>query len=140
VAGLDAGADDYVVKPFSPRELVSRIRAVFRRRAPQLAGELLELGPLKLDSARHEVVADGMPVRIGLAEFKLLSFFMAHPDRVFTRTQLLDGVWGDHVFIEERTVDVHMLRLRKALAPHGLQHLVQTVRGLGYRLSLREDR
>src|SRR5512134_1129648 len=137
VAGLDAGADDYVVKPFSPRELVSRIRAVFRRRAPQLAGELLELGPLKLDSARHEVVADGTPVRIGLAEFKLLSFFMAHPDRVFTRTQLLDGVWGDHVFIEERTVDVHMLRLRKALAPHGLQHLVQTVRGLGYRLSLR---
>jgi two-component system, OmpR family, phosphate regulon response regulator PhoB len=139
VAGLDAGADDYVVKPFSPRELVSRIRAVFRRRAPQLAGESIEYGPLKLDSARHELVAAGVPVKIGLAEFKLLSFFMVHPDRVFTRAQLLDSVWGDHVFIEERTVDVHMLRLRKALAPHGLQHMIQTVRGLGYRISQRVD-
>jgi two-component system phosphate regulon response regulator PhoB len=137
VAGLDAGADDYVVKPFSPRELVSRIRAVFRRRAPELAGEPLEVGGLKLDPARHEVTANGAPVKMGLAEFKLLGFLMAHPDRVFTRAQLLDGVWGDHVFIEERTVDVHMLRLRKALAPHALQHLVQTVRGLGYRLSHR---
>jgi two-component system phosphate regulon response regulator PhoB len=137
VAGLDAGADDYVVKPFSPRELVSRIRAVFRRRAPELAGEALEVGGLKLDPARHEVTANGVPVKMGLAEFKLLGFLMAHPDRVFTRAQLLDGVWGDHVFIEERTVDVHMLRLRKALAPHALQHLVQTVRGLGYRLSRR---
>jgi two-component system phosphate regulon response regulator PhoB len=140
VAGLDAGADDYVVKPFSPRELVSRIRAVIRRRAPQLAGELLEVGPLKLDSARHEVTAGGAPVKLGLAEFKLLSFFMAHPERVFTRAQLLDGVWGDHVFIEERTIDVHMLRLRKALAPFGLQSMVQTVRGLGYRLSTQPDR
>ena len=139
VTGLDAGADDYVVKPFSPRELVSRIRAVFRRRAPQLAGEAMEYGPLRLDSSRHEVTAAGEPVKMGLAEFKLLAFFMAQPDRVFTRAQLLDGVWGDHVFIEERTVDVHMLRLRKALAPHGLQHLLQTVRGLGYRLSLRSD-
>jgi two-component system phosphate regulon response regulator PhoB len=139
VAGLDAGADDYVVKPFSPRELVSRIRAVFRRRAPQLAGEVLEYGPLRVDSARHEVTANGSPLKLGLAEFKLLSFFMAHPDRVFTRAQLLDGVWGDHVFIEERTVDVHMLRLRKALAPVGQQGLVQTVRGLGYRLSTRSD-
>jgi two-component system phosphate regulon response regulator PhoB len=137
VTGLDAGADDYVVKPFSPRELVSRIRAVFRRRAPELAGEPLEVGGLKLDPARHEVTANGAPVKMGLAEFKLLGFLMAHPDRVFTRAQLLDGVWGDHVFIEERTVDVHMLRLRKALAPHALQHLVQTVRGLGYRLSHR---
>jgi two-component system phosphate regulon response regulator PhoB len=140
VAGLDAGADDYVVKPFSPRELVSRIRAVFRRRAPQLAGEVLEYGPLRLDAARHEVTAMASPVKIGLAEFKLLTFFMAQPDRVFTRAQLLDGVWGDHVFIEERTVDVHMLRLRKALAPHGVQNLIQTVRGLGYRLSLRADK
>ena len=139
VTGLDAGADDYVVKPFSPRELVSRIRAVFRRRAPQLAGETLEYGPLKLDSARHELFANGTPVKLGLAEFKLLSFFMAHPDRVFTRAQLLDGGWGDHVFIEERTVDVHMLRLRKALAPHALQQMVQTVRGLGYRLSQRVE-
>jgi two-component system phosphate regulon response regulator PhoB len=140
VTGLDAGADDYVVKPFSPRELVSRIRAVFRRRSPQLAGEVLEYGPLRLDTARHEVTANGQAVRIGLAEFKLLTYFMAQPDRVFTRAQLLDGVWGDHVFIEERTVDVHMLRLRKALAPHGIQHLMQTVRGLGYRLSLRADK
>jgi two-component system phosphate regulon response regulator PhoB len=139
VTGLDAGADDYVVKPFSPRELVSRIRAVFRRRAPQLAGEALEYGPLRLDASRHEVTAGGAAVKMGLAEFKLLSFFMSQPDRVFTRAQLLDGVWGDHVFIEERTVDVHMLRLRKALAPYGLQHLLQTVRGLGYRLSLRAE-
>ena len=140
VAGLDAGADDYVVKPFSPRELVSRIRAVFRRRAPQLAGEVLEYGPLKLDTARGDLLANGETIRMGLTEFKILSFFMAHPDRVFSRSQLLDGVWGDHVFIEERTVDVHMLRLRKALAPFDLQHMIQTVRGLGYRLSLRTDK
>ena len=139
VAGLDAGADDYVVKPFSPRELVSRIRAVFRRRAPQLSGEVMEYGPLKLDSARREVLARGQPVKIGLTEFKLLTFFIAHPERVFSRSQLLDGVWGDHVFIEERTIDVHMLRLRKALAPHGLQQMIQTVRGLGYRLSQRAE-
>jgi two-component system, OmpR family, phosphate regulon response regulator PhoB len=139
VSGLDAGADDYVVKPFSPRELVSRIRAVFRRRAPELSGEALEYGPIRIDTARHEVVVDGQPVKIGLAEFKLLGFLLAHPDRVFTRAQLLDGVWGDHVFIEERTVDVHMLRLRKALAPFGVQHMVQTVRGLGYRLSRHAD-
>ena len=136
VAGLDAGADDYVVKPFSPRELVSRIRAVFRRRAPQLAGEVLEVGPLKLDSSRGELLVNGVPVKLGLTEYKLLSFFIAHPERVFSRAQLLDGVWGDHVFIEERTIDVHMLRLRKALAPHGVQQMVQTVRGLGYRLSV----
>jgi two-component system phosphate regulon response regulator PhoB len=139
VTGLDAGADDYVVKPFSPRELVSRIRAVFRRRAPELSGEALSYGPLKLDAARHEILANDQPVRMGLTEFRLLSYFLAHPDRVFTRTQLLDAVWGDHVFIEERTVDVHMLRLRKALAPAGVQHLIQTVRGLGYRLSQRNE-
>jgi two-component system phosphate regulon response regulator PhoB len=139
VTGLDAGADDYVVKPFSPRELVSRMRAVFRRRAPELAGEVLSYGPLKLDAARHEILVNGQPVRMGLTEFRLLSYFLAHPDRVFTRAQLLDAVWGDHVFIEERTVDVHMLRLRKALAPAGAQHLVQTVRGLGYRLSQRNE-
>ncbi len=136
VTGLDAGADDYVVKPFSPRELVSRIRAVFRRRSPQLGAEL-QFGPISLDAAVHEVRVGAEPIKLGLAEFKLLRFLLAHPDRVFTRAQLLDGVWGDHVFIEERTVDVHMLRLRKALAPHGAQHLVQTVRGIGYRLSQR---
>ena len=139
VTGLDAGADDYVVKPFSPRELVSRIRAVFRRRAPQLSGEVIEYGPLKLDAARPELLAQGKHVKIGLTEFKLLTFLMAHPERVFSRSQLLDGVWGDHVFIEERTIDVHMLRLRKALAPHDLQQMIQTVRGLGYRLSQRAE-
>jgi two-component system phosphate regulon response regulator PhoB len=139
VAGLDAGADDYVVKPFSPRELVSRIRAVFRRRAPQLAGEVMEYGPLRLDAARRELLANGKPVRMGLTEFNLLSFFMAHPERVFSRSQLLDGVWGDHVFIEERTIDVHMLRLRRALAPFDLQYMIQTVRGLGYRLAQRAE-
>jgi two-component system phosphate regulon response regulator PhoB len=139
VVGLDTGADDYVVKPFSPRELASRIRAVFRRRAPQHSGEAVEYGPITIDPARHEVRAGGKPVRIGLAEFKLLSFLVSRPDRVFSRTQLLDGVWGDHVFIEERTVDVHVLRLRKALAPFDAQHLVQTVRGMGYRLSTQPE-
>lgn len=135
VAGLDTGADDYVVKPFSPRELVSRMRAVLRRRAPQVAGEALRYGPLTIDPVRHEVSCNGAAIKVGLAEFKLLSFLMSQPERVFTRSQLLDGVWGDHVFIEERTVDVHVLRLRKALAPADVQHLVQTVRGIGYRLS-----
>jgi two-component system, OmpR family, phosphate regulon response regulator PhoB len=139
VVGLDTGADDYVVKPFSPRELVSRIRAVFRRRAPQHSGESVSYGPLTIDPARHEVMVEGKPVSMGLAEFKLLSFLVNHPDRVYSRPQLLDNVWGDHVFIEERTVDVHVLRLRKALAPAGAQHLVQTVRGLGYRLSMRPE-
>jgi two-component system phosphate regulon response regulator PhoB len=139
VAGLDAGADDYVVKPFSPRELVSRVRAVFRRKAPQHSGESLDYGPLTVDPARHEVRVNGKPIRMGLAEFKLLKFLVGHPDRVFSRTQLLDNVWGDHVFIEERTVDVHVLRLRKALMAEQAQHLVQTVRGLGYRLSSRPE-
>ncbi len=139
VAGLDAGADDYVVKPFSPRELVSRVRAVFRRRAPDKSGEALAYGPLAIDLSRHEVSVDGKPVKMGLAEFKLLAFLIGHPERVFTRAQLLDSVWGDHVFIEERTVDVHVLRLRKALATAGAQHLLQTVRGLGYRLSTRRE-
>jgi len=137
VAGLDAGADDYVVKPFSPRELVSRVRAVFRRRAPQHSGESLSYGPLTIDPARHEVLVDGVAVKMGLAEFRLLKYLLGHPERVFSRGQLLDNVWGDHVFIEERTVDVHVLRLRKALAAAGAQGLVQTVRGLGYKLSAR---
>jgi len=139
VAGLDAGADDYVVKPFSPRELVSRVRAVFRRRAPQHSGESLSYGPLTIDPARHEVLVGGKPVKMGLAEFKLLKYLVGHPERVFSRGQLLDNVWGDHVFIEERTVDVHVLRLRKSLATAGAQGLVQTVRGLGYRLSARAE-
>jgi two-component system phosphate regulon response regulator PhoB len=139
VAGLDAGADDYVVKPFSPRELASRVRAVFRRRAPQHSGEALSYGALTIDPTRHEVSVDGKTVKMGLAEFKLLKFLVGHPDRVFSRSQLLDSVWGDHVFIEERTVDVHVLRLRKALMPVNAQNLVQTVRGLGYRLSNRPE-
>ena len=139
VVGLDTGADDYVVKPFSPRELISRIRAVFRRRAPQLSGDSLAYGPLAIDPARHEVTAGGKVLKVGLTEFRLLSFFVGHPERVFSRAQLLDSVWGDHVFIEERTVDVHVLRLRKALAPVNAQHLVQTVRGIGYRLSTQPE-
>ena len=139
VAGLDAGADDYVIKPFSPRELISRVRAVLRRRAPQHSGESLAYGPLTIDPSRHEVLVEGKAVKMGLAEFKLLKFMVGHPERVFSRGQLLDGVWGDHVFIEERTVDVHVLRLRKALSAAGAQGLVQTVRGLGYRLSARSD-
>lgn len=139
IAGLDSGADDYVVKPFSPRELASRVRAVFRRKAPQHSGEPMEYGPLKIDPTRHEVLFDDKPVKIGLAEYKLLKFLIGHPERVFSRSQLLDSVWGDHVFIEERTVDVHILRLRKALAPTGGQALVQTIRGMGYRLSSRAD-
>jgi two-component system phosphate regulon response regulator PhoB len=139
VAGLDSGADDYVVKPFSPRELVSRIRAVFRRRAPEHSGEALRYGPLTIDPDRHLVQVDSRPAKMGMTEFKLLRYLVTYPERVFTRAQLLDGVWGDHVFIEERTVDVHVLRLRKALAPYGVQSLVQTVRGLGYRLSSRSD-
>ena len=135
VVGLDTGADDYVVKPFSPRELVSRIRAVFRRRAPELSGEKLEYGPLRIDPVRHEATVDGKPVKMGLTEFRLVSFLASHPERVFSRAQLLDSVWGDHVFIEERTVDVHVRRLRKALAPTGARQLVQTVRGIGYRIS-----
>lgn len=139
VIGLDAGADDYVVKPFSPRELLSRMRAVFRRRAPQHSGEPLEYGPLRVDPSRHEILVNGAPVTMGLAEFKLLKFLIGYPGRVFSRTQLLDSVWGDHVFIEERTVDVHVLRLRKVLAPVNAQHLIQTVRGIGYRLSTQAE-
>jgi two-component system phosphate regulon response regulator PhoB len=139
VTGLDTGADDYVVKPFSPRELVSRIRAVFRRRAPEHSGEALEYGPLVVDPSRHDILVNGTSIKMGLAEFKLLKFLISHPDRVFSRTQLLNSVWGDHVFIEERTVDVHVLRLRKALAQGNVQHLIQTVRGLGYRLSMRPE-
>lgn len=139
VIGLDTGADDYVVKPFSPRELLSRMRAVFRRRAPEHSGEALEYGPLTVNPSRHEILVDGTSIKMGLAEFKLLKFLIGHPDRVFSRTQLLDSVWGDHVFIEERTVDVHVLRLRKALAQVTAQHLIQTVRGLGYRLSMRPE-
>jgi len=125
--------------PSARGELASRVRAVFRRRAPQHGDEALAYDTLAVDPVRHEVTVDGRAVKMGLAEFKLLRFLVGHPERVFSRSQLLDSVWGDHVFIEERTIDVHVLRLRKALAPAGAERLVQTVRGLGYRLSARGE-
>ncbi len=135
VVGLEAWVDDYVTKPFSPRELKARIKSVLRRRAPEAAQEMLTVGPLTLDPAAHRVTASGASVELGPTEFRLLKFFMARPERVHSRTQLLDQVWGDHVYIEERTVDVHIRRLRLALEPHGLQHMIETVRGSGYRLT-----
>jgi two-component system phosphate regulon response regulator PhoB len=135
VAGLDAGADDYITKPFSTQELLARIRAVLRRRAPEQASERVTVGPLVLDAVAHRVTWDSQPVRLGPTEFKLLNYLMHHPERVHSRAQLLDKVWGDHVFIEERTVDVHVKRLREALGPGGA--LVETVRGAGYRLTAR---
>jgi len=136
VLGLEAGADDYVTKPFSPRELLARIRAVLRRRRPEVGEEVLEAGGLKLDPAARRVLAQGRVVSLGPTEFRLLQFLMAHPERVHSRAQLLDRVWGDHVFVEERTVDVHVRRLRAALEPYGLSGLIQTVRGAGYRFSV----
>jgi len=133
VQGLEAGADDYVTKPFSPKELVARVRAVLRRRAPHLAGEAVEIGTLALNPATHRVLASGQPIELGPTEFRLLFFFMTHAERVYTRAQLLDEVWGDHVFIEERTVDVHIRRLRAALEGSGNHERVETVRGTGYR-------
>jgi two-component system phosphate regulon response regulator PhoB len=137
VAGLEAGADDYVTKPFSPRELMARIKAVLRRRSPQLTDEVVETAGLRLDPVSHRVSAEGQPLQLGPTEFRLLHFLMTHPERVHSRTQLLDQVWGDHVFVEERTVDVHIRRLRKALETSGHDRLVETVRGSGYRLSPR---
>lgn len=135
VAGLEAWVDDYVTKPFSPRELKARIKAVLRRRAPEAAQEVLEVGTLRLDPATHRVTADGRPVNLGPTEFRLLRFLLARPERVHTRMQLLDQVWGDHVYIEERTVDVHIRRLRLALEPFAQDGLIETVRGAGYRLA-----
>jgi len=139
VTGLESGADDYVTKPFSPRELLARIQAVLRRGRPQASEEMIEAGGLKLDPSTHRVYAEGKLVSLGPTEFRLLHFLMAHPERVHSRDQLLDQVWGDHVFVEERTVDVHIRRLRAVLEDSGLDRLVQTVRGSGYRFSLAED-
>ncbi|KAB2310072.1 phosphate regulon transcriptional regulatory protein PhoB [Betaproteobacteria bacterium SCN2] len=138
VAGLDTGADDYITKPFSPRELVSRIRAVLRRRAPQMTEEPAEISGLRLDPASHRVTGNGKALELGPTEFRLLHFFMTHPERVYSRSQLLDQVWGDDVFVEERTVDVHIRRLRLALEVSGHDGLVQTVRGAGYRFSAQQ--
>lgn len=134
VSGLDAGADDYITKPFSTQELLARIRAVLRRRAPEKTEETVTLGGLLLDGAAHRVSWQGKPLKVGPTEFKLLHFLMQHPERVHSRQQLLDRVWGDHVFIEERTVDVHVKRLREALGPTA-GALVETVRGAGYRIT-----
>jgi two-component system phosphate regulon response regulator PhoB len=141
LAGLDGGADDYLTKPFSPKELLARMRAVLRRRAPQALDEAVVVAGLTLDPATRrvtrEVSGTSIEAKVGPTEFRLLHFLMTHPERVHSRTQLLDRVWGDHVFIEERTVDVHIKRLREALAPLQCAHLVETVRGAGYRLAPR---
>lgn len=133
--GLDTGADDYITKPFSTKELQARIKAVLRRRAPEITDDAIEYHGLNLDPASHRVTGKGKGLEMGPTEFRLLHFFMTHPERVYSRTQLLDHVWGDHVFIEERTVDVHIRRLRAALEPARLEAFVQTVRGAGYRFS-----
>jgi two-component system phosphate regulon response regulator PhoB len=133
VAGLQSGADDYITKPFSPRELEARIQAVLRRRAPNVSSEAVEVEGLLLNPATRTVSGGGVALKMGPTEFELLHFFMTHPDRVYSRTQILDHVWGDHVFIEDRTVDVHIRRLRDALEPSGHDALVETVRGAGYR-------
>lgn len=135
ILGLESGADDYITKPFSPRELMARIRAVLRRRTPQMSDETVRVDGLELSPVTHRVTANGENVELGPTEFRLLHFFMTHTERVYSRAQLLDQVWGDHVFVEERTVDVHIRRLRQALEPSGLDVLVQTVRGSGYRFS-----
>lgn len=136
VAGLDAGADDYITKPFSPRELLARIKSLLRRRAPQHTPDPIEAGGLRLEPDSRRVSGNGLPLPMGPTEFRLLHFLMTHAERVYSRSQLLDQVWGDHVFVEERTVDVHIRRLRKALSPAGLEGAIQTSRGAGYRFSI----
>lgn len=137
IRGLEIGADDYITKPFSPRELTARIRAVLRRGTPGAGEEVLEVDGLRMDIASHRVTSSGQSLEISPTEYRLLEFFMSHPERVYTRSQLLDQVWGSNVYVEERTVDVHIRRLRQALEPHGYSRLIQTVRGAGYRFSNR---
>jgi two-component system, OmpR family, phosphate regulon response regulator PhoB len=138
VGGLEGGADDYITKPFSPRELLARIQAVLRRAQPAGGGDILEADGLKLNDSSHRVSSGEREIALGPTEYRLLHFFMSHPERVFSRGQLLDRVWGGNTYVEERTVDVHIRRLRKALEPFALERLVQTVRGAGYRFSTRE--
>ena len=140
VLGLDSGADDYVTKPFSPKELIARVRALLRRQTPVEDTGPLTIGPLKLDPSSHRVLAispdsDPKPVSLGPTEYRLLQFFMSNPERVHSRTNLLDNVWGNEVYIEERTVDVHIKRLRAALTPVNCDHYIETVRGSGYRIT-----
>lgn len=137
VVGLEGGADDYVTKPFSPRELVARIKAVLRRSGSS-ADETRAAGDIVLDAAAHRVTVNGEIVRLGPTEYRLLHYLMTHADKVYSRNQLLDRVWGANVYVEERTVDVHVRRLRKALTAHGVEHYIQTVRGAGYRFSTKE--
>ena len=135
ISGLESGADDYITKPFSPRELMARIRAVLRRHVTQMPDEAVLAGGLELSPASHRVTGKGAVIELGPTEFRLLHFFMTHAERVHSRTQLLDQVWGTQAFVEERTVDVHIRRLRAALEPAGMDNLIQTVRGSGYRFS-----
>ena len=135
VAGLDAGADDYLTKPFSSNELLARIRSVLRRRMPEALDSAVSIGALTINPATRRVTGDGREVKMGATEFKLLHFLMTHPERVHSRAQLLDRVWGDHVFIEERTVDVHVKRLRESLSGVNCQQMIETVRGAGYRFA-----
>ena len=135
ISGLDAGADDYLTKPFSTNELLARMRAVLRRKAPEALDAAVEVGGLRLDPATRRVTRGEREVKVGPTEFRLLHFFMTHPERVHSRAQLLDRVWGDHVFIEERTVDVHVKRLREALTPVNCAQMIETSRGAGYRLT-----
>ena len=140
IQGLDSGADDYITKPFSTRELVSRIKAVLRR-ASALSGEkVIEAEGLKLDPVSHRVTANETPIDMGPTEYRLLAFFMSHQERAYSRTQMLDQVWGGNVYVEDRTIDVHIRRLRKALEPYGYDRFIQTVRGTGYRFSLKADK
>jgi two-component system phosphate regulon response regulator PhoB len=139
IGGLDSGADDYLTKPFSARELLARIQAVLRRSAPAGEADRVEVEGLTLDLAGHRVAAEGKTVPLGPTEYRLLAFLMTHPDRVYSRSQLLDRVWGGNVYVEERTVDVHIRRLRKSLELSGYDRFVQTVRGAGYRFSAQQD-
>lgn len=139
VAGLEGGADDYITKPFSPRELLARINAVLRRMAPNADGERIQFENLVLDQLSHRVMVGDQTIPLGPTEYRMLEFFMTHPERVYTRDQLLDRIWGGNVYVEERTIDVHIRRLRKAMEEFGYDRFIQTVRGSGYRFSARTD-
>lgn len=137
VKGLEVGADDYLIKPFSPKELIARVKAILRRISPMATEDIIEMNGLTLDPTSHRVTSNDIPIDMGPTEYKLLHFFMTHPERVYSREQLLNYVWGANVYVEDRTVDVHIRRLRKALETEGHDKMVQTVRGTGYRFSIR---